>query len=415
MTWVKKISIISTEQNYKWLSMQEVLPSIAKCWEDACISLGIESKTVNADITPLRDFAPFLIQSDLIIIIAFNETIAKVMRHIRLNLQIDAPFILHLYGHGTLGLWPQARFGALEVMNAGDSFIGTCPGDIACMKITSSNAKTFDIPYPYFPIGKSISSILGEEGVYTKKIVFAYIGRISDQKNIDLLIEAYHLLALKMKDAPILIIYGKEDFLGSPNMGIKSSNCLERVVSLIKEYKLENKIVLRGFVEREEIYRELGSQHIFVSTSTHSDENFGMALMRSLAIGAMAVVSDWGGHKVFKKHSPQSVKLAPVTFKNFHPVIDPVEFATLMEEALNENNHELPKILSNYFSSTNVIKKFEEIINNYEFSDKKLEISDIAKKLHLQQLEYEYLGDIQKAFSSYEDPIAQLFLKAYAK
>ena len=137
--------------------------------------------------------------------------------------------------------------------------------------------------------------------------------------------------------------------------------------------------------------------------------------MRSLAIGAMAVASDWGGHKVFKKHSPKSVKLAPVIFKNFHPVIEPAKFAALMEEALNEINYIESRILPDYFSSTNVIKSFEEIIHNYESSDEKLEISDIAKKLHRQQLEYENIGDIQKAFSSYEDPIAQLFLQAYAK
>jgi glycosyltransferase involved in cell wall biosynthesis len=405
MSWIKKIVIISTKQNYKWVSMQEVLPSIAQCWKNSAIDLNLEYKLVNADTDQLRLYAQDLLSSDLIIIIAFNETIAKLMVHVRKNLGVDAPFILHLYGHATLGLWPEARFGALAVMNEGDTFIGTCPGDITCINLTSKNARVLDIPYPYFSL-ETISK--------NRDVAFVYVGRISDQKNLHLLIDSYYLLYLKKPTVPNLIIYGKEDFLGSPNMGIAPTDCLNQLEKKIASLDLQGKILFKGFVEREIIYEELGPNHIFVTASTHSDENFGMALMRSLAAGALAVASDWGGHKVFKKYCNDNIELSPVTFINGKPVINPEEFSILMNNALEKITLTVDRALSEYFSNNNVTKMFKKIIKEYAKSTQPLELSAIAQKLHSQQLAFEQEGNTQKAFTSYQDPIAQLYLLAYA-
>lgn len=403
---IKKVAIVTTRQNYKWVSMQEVLPAIEHCWQLACDSLSIEHRVINVDVEPLREYAQYILDCDLFVVIAFNETIARFMIHARGTMGLPAPFVLHLYGHATLGLWPQARFGALPFLNSGDIFVGTCPGDLACMKITCSNAKTVDIPYPL--VEDIAPAHRGEK-------CFAYIGRISDQKNLDIMIRAYALLSSKKNDLPILRIFGKEDHFGSPNMGIASSECLENLVKLIQELKLQNKIVFEGFQPRETIYQILGYNHVFVSASTHSDENFGMALMRSLAYGATAAISSWGGHKVFHTMCSERVRSARVDWIDQRPVTNADELSLAMEQALQHlETRPIPESLPHYFRATAVIEQFVELLKFGVSSNVvPLIISPTANQMYQQQQMFEKSGDIQRVFKGYDDPCAQLFLKAY--
>lgn len=405
MKIIKRIAIVTTRQNYKWTSMQEVLPGIEKCWQMAAEDSKIESKIINVDVEPLREYAKYILQCDMFIIIAFNETISRFMIQVRQTLNTEAPFVLHLYGHATLGLWPQYRFGVLDLMRTNDAFIGTCPGDTKCMSLTSSNALCYEVPYPHIPL--DLTPVIKEK-------VFAYVGRISDQKNLDILINSYYLLKQRRSNIPKLVIYGKEDNFGSPNMGIASTDYLNNLKEMLKKLGLENEVVFKGFMPREEIYKELGSNHIFVTASTHSDENFGMALMRSLACGALAVVSNWGGHKVFKTHCQEKVWTVPVYFENFHPRPSVDDFSNAMEEALDSNiKNDTSFQLPEYFSMKNVAERFKEIFCSTESKGEPLLISVMAQRIYQQQSNFEKEGDIQRAFDSYEDPLAQLLLSAY--
>jgi glycosyltransferase involved in cell wall biosynthesis len=398
---MKQIAIITTKQNYVWKSMQEVIPAIENCWEATVET----SRIINVDVEPLRDHITFLMSCEAFVVIAFNETIARFIISIRETLGLKAPLILHLYGHATIAMWPESRFGVLQYLTEGDAFIGTCDGDLTCMSHTFYNAKSFNIPYPYYPLS------LPDQALADKR-VFAYVGRISDQKNINLLLSAYSEF-LKISSLTIpLYLYGKEDFLGSPNMGIPSTNYLEELKAMVGDLYLDKNVHFMGHKSREEIYYALGRQHIFVSPSTHSDENFGMAAMRSLALGGKAVLSSWGGHKEFKKQMPNQVWLSRVHFENCRPVIDPIEFAQLMLEALQSNSEVSPDF--EYFLPTTIIPQFKIILSKLHFSNKKLELTTIAKVAHRQQKDFEHEGNIQKVFTDYCDPIAQTYLNSYS-
>jgi glycosyltransferase involved in cell wall biosynthesis len=408
---IKKIAIITTHQNYKWISMQEVLPSIEKCWEQTAFEIKAESRIFNVDIEPLRNFINYLFQCDAIIIIAFNETIARFMKEVRSTLNLPIPFVLHLYGHASLGLWPQNRFNVLPIMTSGDAFIGTCPGDMKCMKLTGDNFLTFDIPYPYFSIEIDSSKLLDN------KIKFAYIGRISDQKNIDVLVEAYYLLSLEHDNLPPFLIYGKEDHFGSPNMGIPSTECLKYLKDQIEKLNLTKKIIFKGFQSREVLYGELGRKHIFLSASTHSDENFGMALLRSLSMGATALVSHWGGHIPFQEKCPHKIWTVPVEFKNSRPRPDPIDFKNQMQIALEHSRILFDKTgmdsIPDYFLPDQIIKEFAAVLEKLSSNAEPLNISQTAREMYQQQLQYENAGDMQRVFASYDDHKAQLYLNAY--
>jgi len=44
------------------------------------------------------------------------------------------------------------------------------------------------------------------------------------------------------------------------------------------------------------------SNGVFISTSVHSDENFGLVAFRALNAGIPVILSEWGGHKDFSKY-----------------------------------------------------------------------------------------------------------------
>ncbi len=400
-----KIAIITTRQNFKWISMQEVLPALESCWA----MTTAESKLINIDQDPLRSFMSYLLQCDAIVIIAFNETIARFMKIIRENLKLSIPFIFHLHGLATLALWPLDHFKVLPVLNNGDLFIGTCPGDKHCLDLIFEKTKHVTIPYPFIPLEKSSMIQINKE------TVFAYIGRISDQKNIDVLIRAYHLLSLEINSLPLLLIYGQEDHLGSPNMSIKSAPCLKQLLDLVKNLRLEEKIIFKGFVAREDLYSELGAHHISLSASTHSDENFGMAIMRSLSLGAIAVTTRWGGHIVFDENFRNRVFTVTVDFGNDRPRPSIDNFKEAMKKALDAAKKLQPQgeMLSNYFLPKEIAKQLDQILQDITFSQIPLTIKPEIQILFSEKKRFAKAGDIQKIFGSYQDPMAIKFLKAY--
>lgn len=382
--------------------MQEILPALEKCWLEGAAEHSAEAFIINVDEFSLKKTLPDLIQSEVIVVTAFNETVAKAMVEIRKSIGLTIPFIFHVHGLATIGLWPLDHFAVFPWLDSGDIFVGTCPGDIYCLKLISDNLKSAQVPFPFFPLNATLTDS-------TEK-VFAYVGRLSDQKNIDVAIKAYHLLFKEMSSLPNFVIYGEEDHFGSPNMGIKSSSVLANLKALVKELQLESKVHFKGFVKREEIISTLGKNHIFVSASTHSDENFGMALMRSLELGGKAVVTHWGGHILFGKTLPEKVQLVPVHFHEERPRPDIDAFKEALKKSLElDCSSEFPTV----FDPSEIAKSLFKLVEAAQFQAKAIELSSFSQKLFERKKHFNQSKDLQTIFESYEDPFAREFLKAY--
>jgi len=398
----KKITILTTRQNFRWTSMQEILPALEQCWLLGAENRSVKASIINVDELSLKKAFPDLIQSEVIVVTAFNETIARFMVEIRKSLGLTIPFIFHVHGLATIGLWPLDHFSVFPWLDSGDIFVGTCPGDIHCLKLISDDLKSALVPFPFFPLNTTVTD--------SPERVFAYVGRLSDQKNIDVAIKAYYQLFKEMNSLPDFVIYGEEDHFGSPNMGIKSSSVLDDLRALVKELQLESKVHFKGFVKREEIVSILGKNHIFVSASTHSDENFGMALMRSLELGGKAVVTHWGGHILFGKSLPERVQLVPVHFQEARPKPDVDAFKNALRKSLEENgSSEFPKT----FSPDEVSKAFFQLVDVTNFQANPIRLSSFSQKLFERKKSFNQSVDLQKIFESYDDPFAREFLKAY--
>lgn len=127
----------------------------------------------------------------------------------------------------------------------------------------------------------------GIEKVYpekvTKKKQLLFLGRIEiNQKGLDLLVDTFKKFSNLSKEKYKLIIAGS---------GLDSD--LKRLKQLIKEYELENQVVLAGRVEGESKETLMKESTAMILTSRF--ETFSMVALESLAFGLPLVTFDIEG------------------------------------------------------------------------------------------------------------------------
>ncbi len=378
--------------------MQEIIPMIETTWKDYSDSYHYELVQINVDQTSPSHFMKDLIESEVIIVTCFNLKIARFMKMIRDDLQIDTRIFFYLHGLATIALWPLQRFGILPLLNSNDVFIGTCEGDLKSLAISVTNAFSVKIPFTL----KDFTSPLAPTHKVASPLVF--IGRISPQKNLDALILAYGKLDKVLRKNHPLFLYGREDNLGYPNLGIAEDNYLTKLQKIVDDNNLNDCVIFKGFIDRKHIQEELGNSFIFVSCSTHSDENFGMAAFRALLSGAYCILTSWGGHKEFARNFPDQIQY-------INPVLDINEITKAMEysvQNLPENRPALPI----EFSQEKIFSTFHELIN-LKNEAKSLVTTKLAEKIFSQQREFEKAGQIQRCFKSFDDAAFISYFEAY--
>lgn len=402
----KSIILLTSRENFTWTSMQEIIPMIEYTWESYCRHKNHSLKFIDVDtsdpILNIRD----LLKSDLIVITCFNLKIARYVKIIREKLQIDTQIFFYLHGLATIAMWPLERFGIIQFLNSNDLFIATCEGDIRSMKISFKNARTAKIAF-------TIIEPPPNTKIKNTTLPFIYIGRISPQKNLNLIIKAYSKLQKSIQNKHPLIFYGKEDNLGYPNLGITETNYLKKLKFLIKKLNIEEHCQFMGFIERERIQEIHGSNYVFISPSTHSDENFGMAAFRSLRSGVTCILSDWGGHKEFKSEYSEQILFLKARLSNSGPSIDIDEISKAMIKAISQANELLPKV-SSYFNLQNIYFLLEKEINRNVLKKGSIIPTTLALEIFKQQREFEKNNEIQRCFKSFTDPAFIELFKAYS-
>lgn len=385
--------------------MQEIIPMIEHTWARLCYEKKYDLKTIDVDKSSPASCLNDLITSNLIVVTCFNTKIARFIKILREKLKIDTRIIFYLHGLATIGLWPLHRFEVLNLLTSHDIFIGTCDGDIKSLDLTLKNAKSLKVPFTIIDLPQDYSEA-------HSKIPFTFIGRISPQKNLDQLILAYSKLDDALKANHPLWLYGKEDNLGFPNLGLQDYSYLKKLEDLVIQLNLQAHVVFKGFVERSQIQKELGFNYIFVSPSTHSDENFGMAAFRALMSGVPCVLTDWGGHKEFSLDFHNQIYYISPEISTTGPYIDIAEFKEKLISSTKYKNLTSKNYPENY-KLENIYRTLNSIIESPITRAESLIPTVLAMTLINQQTAFEKKGDIQRCFKSFSDPAFISFFKAY--
>ena len=412
---MKRVIYLESNQNLVWTSMQEILPCLKETWESFSSQNKIELTTIDVDKDTPKEYLKEILKSDAIVVSSFNGRMAQFLEIIRLKLKIDTPWVFYLHGLATVGLWPLVSLGLGECLTDQDLFLGTCEGDRKCLDLALPGANYLQTRF-YSDLDKkeSLPKVKKEP---IKRLV--YVGRISRQKNIHQLLWAFKLFKESGQEnfsELTLDIYGKEDGLDSPNMGLKRSDYLKELKSICSSLNLTEGVDVNfhGFVKREDICHELEkSPFLFVSFSLHSDENFGMAALMALNAGGKLLLSHWGGHINFVENYPKRASSIAVYLGTNGPCLHPIDCVNSLKLALME--HEI-KEDDQTFSLSKAQGDLKRIVN---FFEKKTSSAQSQKKIVASPLVSRLINNrsseegAQNVFKDYCDDLAHMFFKAY--
>lgn len=385
--------------------MQEIIPMLEQQWRESA-SPKHEVKLINIDNENVSKISALAIQAHNVVVLAFNIKMAQIMRVIRTHLKLDSRFIIQLHNQATICLWPFFEYAIGDNFRTNDIFIGTCTRDENSLRLTFKNAHIEIIPFSIPP-----NNPLEKNNKIRKGGYFAYVGRISTQKNLHGLLYSFWLCKKNFPDTCFkLDIFGEEDNLGSPNMDLSYPGYLSYLKGLVQNLKLEKEVRFKGFFPRKKLNSLLdNTNYTFVSASLHSDENFGMAAFRALAGGGSAILTDWGGHTDFAQSFTSSLRLIPVYQYTNGPQIDFEQFSQAIASPFIPHAGQLP---STYLQTT-IVKRLEQLAVAFPHPARRMPRSLFAEHVHQNKMKIGPGLRGCRIFNHYSDPLSFPLFRAY--
>lgn len=409
------IVVLTTREKSWWWSMEEVLPTIERVWT----GIG-QSKRENVRMlcVPLAPEIEQRLQATAshvkrIVITAVTPGTVRVALLLRLRAKAATPMVLYLFGDATEGLH---AFGDLaNVLTEQDMFVVSSEADAAATRCCLPNAQVRVIP---FALVDQFKLNAGERGTRQVAPRLAYVGRVSEQKNLHTLLFALWILRTSRGRAPgiTLDVCGSEDNLGSPNMGLKFPNYGAYLHALAESLGVDDMVTWHGFKPRDWLFDNVHLEpHVLVSPTLHSDENFGSSVLASLVNGNQVVTTAWGGHFGFQEWFSEQLTLVPVHRSTMGPVVDPVLLANAIVRAVGRmSTVVVPDAALDRaraeFSESAVTARVLELLGRPV--GKRVPMEKSPTQRHIDERRALF-GGARKIFVNYEDPLAQVFFEAY--
>jgi glycosyltransferase involved in cell wall biosynthesis len=153
-----------------------------------------------------------------------------------------------------------------------------------------------------------------------------YLGTLQPKKNLERLIQAFSLLITNYQSPITLVIAGKKGWL------------FEKIFKLVKELRLEEKVIFTGFITEEEKPYLIAGAKAFVFPSLY--EGFGIPILEAMSLGIPVISSKEGSLLEIGGESP--------FYCNAYEVSD---IAKKMAEVLNLNKSSHDEIIKQGFKN----------------------------------------------------------------
>lgn len=332
---MKKILIFRSSQESTWVSCKVISPNLHSAYDalqgeyqvsyfdytEKAITDGLlTGKDDLLELTKvIKETRP-----DYLCFVDHLPVPAMIMKKLVnvLDKDLIPPIIIHLYGDFTYYNFRWLEIGEpftshpIKFIVASDaqkklfsSFLNETSEDYVCK-----------FPFPvrnndfYFDEDERVS-FRRQMGVKDDEKIILYSGRISLQKNVDVLISNFAKWIEKSAAPLKLWIAGAFDDMGAPFLGVihHEGFMYMKIQKLMKTLPEEarKRIHFFGNQKKDVLRQIINSSDLFASLSIYHDEDYGMAPAEALACGLPSVLTDWGGYSSFA--SPEwNCKIVPV-------------------------------------------------------------------------------------------------------
>jgi glycosyltransferase involved in cell wall biosynthesis len=216
---------------------------------------------------------------------------AAILRQ-RQRLGRSVPILLPSYGLGTRAMLPLYEAGNL--LAVGDGFI--CPSTpdhaAAVRHLRGDGLRAHLLPYPVPRHGRGIEQVHQRERPGSGSLL--YVGRITPQKNVHLLLSC--VAALAARGLPVsLTVVGAEDGSSFPEACWDAGGYLSYLRLLADRLGIADRVRFVGAVAPSEVASHYLNADINVTLSTFRTEDFGFVQVEAAAAGLPTVATAWGG------------------------------------------------------------------------------------------------------------------------
>jgi len=218
--------------------------------------------------------------------------------------------------------------------------------------------------------------VRSENKLTSDEFVLIYTGRISLQKNVDLLISTFSELKKKNPEVKLkLWLVGGFDDVGADFLGFKMHHgqmfykINNQVANLPKE--IAEAITFFGYQDKVSMRKLLNASDLFVSLSLYHDEDYGMSPAEALSTGIRSLLTDWGGYSSFCSDNGWDCKKIGVDISDFGLTIETGELKNLilnkyLEKFNDEKRANYADNFQSEFSIKHSAKKLLEILKKPE-------------------------------------------------
>jgi len=214
----------------------------------------------------------------------------------RFRIHAYGDFIQHLCSHPQNTQLNQIRFQFLTASHRHRDLIRNCfsNGD----ELVEATPPNLQLDRRWFdPIARK--KVRKQFSISAHDSVLIYTGRISPQKHVPDLIDAFQKLSETNRHLHLMLIGDFDDteggvFAFQRPLGSSFQEVMARIQSLKQPER--SRLHLIRSVPNAKLREYLSAADLFVSLSRFHDEEFGVAPLEALASGLEVVVTNWGGY-----------------------------------------------------------------------------------------------------------------------
>jgi len=157
--------------------------------------------------------------------------------------------------------------------------------------------------------GRAVEVARHAMGVPLHAKVLVYAGRLSMQKNLQLLATVVGEVRRRGVDAHLLVAGAFDDFVIPEFVTLPSPDIAKAFAKLLSDRGLARHVTLVGHVGPQSLVEVMAAGDVGVNLTTFGNENFGLGPVEQQACGLPVVCSDWGGLRDTIRHGETGMRV----------------------------------------------------------------------------------------------------------